>query len=531
MAQQPQQQQEQAAQPQQMVVFEGFTGLNTQASRYGIGDKECAIMDGWFPAGNDNARIIPDNGPAVYTVPPGLTISYYDFFNIGATPYAVIFPSDGRIVMLNTATGVTTQLTSPGVIANPGGGGVGVTQWGSTYALIVSDQPNGYFVWDGAATITTPGNTIPSGGGVVPTGIRGTAIETYQSRVWIANGSSVVFSAPGSVVDFSTPSGGGSFTSNDPSLRVKYTVLKAANGYLYLFGDSSLSYLANPQTGGSPVVTTYSLQNADPEVGTIWPNTVDVLGSNIVFANSTGAQVSLGGRVAKVSDSLDGVYSSLPNFGGLIPSAAKATMFGRRVWSLLLPVVDQVTLQPTNKLFIWDEKRWCSASQSAALTFVQHQEINSVITAWGTDGTSLYRLFQTPSVALTKTIRSKFWAPAGGYARTKAENRIWGLARVSGGVSVSLGISVDSEKGSSTKTVTLAPAIAAWTNNVGAAVVWTNNVGAVVTWFTRSEDTIVFPPNDCGQAGALVGFTVSTNAADMALVSVATMPVDVGYRG
>lgn len=529
MAQAPQQGEQQ--QPQSMVVFEGFTGLNTQPSRYGVGDKECFIMDGFFPAGADNARVIPDLGPIVFGTTNDNPIVFFDFVNIGVDPYALIFLADGSVVSMATATGIPTTVAPAGTIQNPAAGGIGVTQWGSSYAQIVASQTDGYFVYSYGGWYG-PGDTVPgTGAGVVPTGISGTAIETYQSRVWIANGQNIVFSAPGSIVDFTSGSGGGGFASNDPSLRVVYTQLKAANGYLYVFGDSSLSYIANPQTTGSPLVTTFSFQNADPEVGTAWPGTVDVLGSNIVFANAWGAQVSLGGRVAKISSELDGVYGTLPNFGGRTPSAAKAILFGRRVWALLLPVIDQVTGQPANKLFIWDEKRWCSTSQSTSLTFIQHQEIASVITAWGTDGTNLYRLFQTPSTGFTKTMRSKLWAPIGGYARLKGVNRLWGVARLFQAGSYDVTIGVDSEFGSSTKVVTLTAFTASWINNANAAVVWRNNAAAVATWGTQSDGIVVFPPNDCGQAGALVGITVQTTAADLAILSTAVMPVDVGYRG
>ena len=394
----------------------------------------------------------------------------------------------------------------------------------------MSAQPNWYFVYD-VSGFYSAGQTVPgAGGGVVPTGISGTAIETYQSRVWAANGPSVSYSAPASVVNFTGAAGGGSFTSNDPSLRIAYSQLKAANGYLYLFGDSSISYLANPQTSGAPLVTTFSLQNVDPEIGTAWPNTVDVIGSNLVFANAWGAQVSQGGRVVKISDQLDGIYNTVPNFGGLTPTAAKAIMFGRRVWVLLLPVVDQVTGQQTNKMFIWDTKSWCSASQSAAVTSIQHQEISSVLTAWGTDGKSLYRLFQTPSTAVAKTIQSKFWAPYT-YARVKAANRLWGLARVFGAQTAALTVSVDSEYGASAVTVALAPLVANWVNNAGVPAIWTNNAGAIVIWSNGADATLVWPPEACAQNGALMGLTISTNAADVSLISVSVMPVDVGYRG
>lgn len=530
MGQAPRQaQQQQAAPPtQNLVVFEGFSGLNTQPSRYGVGDKECFVMDGFFPAGNDNARVIPDNGPVVSNF-GALNVAYFDFGNIGSTPYAIVFTNDGSVFSVNTDTSAQTQISGPGTIQSPSLGNVSISQWGAQFILVVAVQTNGYFIWDGTVWYN-PGDAVP-GFTTVPTGVGGSAIETFLSRVWIVNGPSLIFSAPGSVTDFATSSGGGSITSNDPTLRVRYTQLKQSNGYLYLFGDSSVSYIAGVQTTGSPPTTTFTLQNVDPEVGTPWPDTTYVLGSNIAFANAWGVHVSFGGRAAKVSPELDGIYNSVPNFAGGTPTAAKAILFGRRVYVLLLPVIDQMTFQLVNKLFLWDQKTWCSTQQSVSLTIIRAQEINSVLTAWGTDGTSIYRLFQQPSAALTKTLRSKFWAPMLLYADIKAENRFWGMIQFYSGSASTITISIDSEKGSSPKTIPIAPPSVTWLNNTGVTVIWTNNVAAVVTWISGGDQIQVLEPNSCGQQGALVGFTLQTNASDIAILSLATMPVHVQYRG
>lgn len=686
--------------PQSLVVFEGYTGLNTQPSRYGIDDKQCFILDGFFPAGNSNARTIPDNGPAVLSfVTP---ISFFNFANIGATPYCIVIIADGSIYALNTNSDTFQNIAPLGTIQNPGQLTTAVTQWGAQYVLIVTQQTNGYFLWDGttfySAGMTVPGvdgpgpiassdisgggssyavgdtgtvtggisdatyvitsvnmtgngtgyapndtgtistgngdatyiiNTVDGGGAVtgmhittpgtnyltalnvatatggaqpgagtgltlditvasppgpitgftlatvgvvtgytitnpgtlyntgsagttsggaqpgtgigftlfltvssatMPTGIGGSAIETYQSRVWIANDATLLFSAPGSFLDFATSDGGGSLISNDSSLRVKYTQLISSNGYLYLFGDSSISYAAGVQTTGSPPTTSFTLQNVDPEVGTPWPNTVDVLGSNIAFANAWGAHVSFGGRAAKVSSELDGIYNTVPNFGGFVPSAAKAIIFARRVWCLLLPVIDQTTKQQVNKLFIWDEKRWCSAQQSAAVTFVQHQEIDSVLTAWGSDGTALYRLFQTPSTALVKTLQSKLWAPLS-YAFIKSETRFWGIVQFYSGGPTTITISIDSENGGSSITLPITPTGIQWINDSDVVVQWKNNANVVVSWNGPANYPIVLPPTAISQWGALVGMTITTPASDLAIVSMATMPVQGAYRG
>lgn len=524
MAQAPQQQQEGGSQSA-LVVFQGFEGLNTQPSRYGIGDRQCYIMDGFFPLGNNNARVIPDLLNRSPTNPYGSQITFFDFGTLSdGVTYMVIAYADGSLWTMDPNVLLQVQIAPPGTVADPHQQKMGVSSWGSQFILIATTS--GYFLWDGI-TFYTAGMAVP--GYSVLSAVSGTAIETYAGHVWIANGATINFSAPGSPSDFSGASGGGGFLSNDSTLRFVYTQLKAANGYLYLFGDSSISYIAGVQTAGTPPVTTFTLQNVDPEVGTIWPNTVDVMGSNIVFANAWGAFVSYGGRAARVSAPLDGVYPVAQPF---FPSACKTIMFNRRVWAILLEINDQVSGDPVKELFIWDEKNWCSAKQSADLTYVQHQETNSILTAWGTDGTNLYKLFSQPSTVQTKTLQSKFWTPHPlVYAETEAEDRLWGLFQYFTGDASSLDISIDSEFGRSDVTMPIAPLNVVFHNNSGDAVSWVNISADPLSFVTANSGIQVLPPQATAQQGALVGFTLQTQASDIAIISLATASIPVGYRG
>ena len=506
--------------PSDPLLFEEFDGMNTDALRPGVDEKQAAWLDGFMPLTRMNLRTLYGIGPSLWAAPPGGFISFFDFANIGATPIMIGFASNGAIWQVNTSTGVATLMFAAGTILNPSRVQIGLSQWGSQYVLICANQTNGYFIWDGltpyapgglapnitltntgnqytsAPTVTafggsgtgaslfatvangavtgvsfngssglnytagdavgiafsgggSPGTTaiitttvangtisgtsivnhgagyvaatasvVGGGGGsggsitlavssgtissatvaangtnyataptvlvsdpsnpvaqaaanLMPFGISGTALETYSGRVWVVNGPLVSYTAPGSYSNFSSAAGGGNFTSSDSFLRVGYTQIKQTNGFLYLIGDSSINYISGVQTSGTPPVTTFTNQNADPEVGTPWPGTVDVFGRNIVFANAFGAHISYGAAVTKISDALDGVYNSLPNFGGVIPSAAKAIIFGKKVWMLLLPIIDPISGQRTNKIMMWNGKRWWASEQDKSLLYIQ----------------------------------------------------------------------------------------------------------------------------------------------------------------
>ena len=282
-----------------------------------------------------------------------------------------------------------------------------------------------------------------------------------------------------------------------------------------MIADSSLNYVSGVQTSGTPATTTFSNQNVDPQIGSPWPGSVQVFSRNIVFANSFGIHVSYGGAVTKQSLPLDGIYSTVPNFGGFNPSSAVAILFGIHVYMLLLPIVDQVTGQPTNKLLMWDGKRWWTASQEVTLTWIATQEIDSVMTAWGTDGSSLYPLFNQPSNALTKTVQSRLHERPS-YLYVKMANRVFGLVNYNTPAADPITVKIDNGIDSTPSTFTQAPNALTWTGAGGAALTWTGAGGNPLTWGYAGLELFAFAAS---QAGALLGLTFQTNAPDLTLVS------------
>ena len=142
------------------LKFETFDGLNTQPSRPGIEDGQMYISDGWMPIGKNNARVLPGVGPAIHTAPVIGLVVWYDFVNIGATPYCIVLYNDGSLQAVNTSTFVSMQIAPAGTITNPNVANVGLSQWGSQYVIIVATQTNGYFIWDGT--------TFYQAGGIAP---------------------------------------------------------------------------------------------------------------------------------------------------------------------------------------------------------------------------------------------------------------------------------------------------------------------------------------------------------------------------
>jgi hypothetical protein len=358
---------------------------------------------------------------------------------------------------------------------------------------------------------------------LMPFGLSGTTVEVYQQRVWISNGSAVdafppknrtIFSSADSAVNFGD--GGGAFQSRDSFLRVGYHWLKQSNGFLYLGGDSSVNYVSGVTTSTpsstavtAQPITTFGNQNVDPQLGSPWPSSVQVFSRNIVFANSLGIFVSYGGAVQKVSEPLDGFYATGSIFGSTSNfSSAVANIFGIAVYMLLLPVTDLRTGALTNKLLMWTGKKWFTSQQDVDLTYIATQEINSVMTAWGTDGTNIFRLFQTPSVGFQKSAISKLFSnPA--YWTTKTATRLSGVA-IGDGTIQQLAISIDNELG--TGAGNASQGVLLQTGGLTWNLIWGN-----LAWGSGGLD--VFGPYSVAQQGRMLGMSVVTNMGDGALLS------------
>ena len=268
---------------------------------------------------------------------------------------------------------------------------------------------------------------------LMPYGVSGAALETFQQRVWIANPSLEPFSTvppggdwqvsgPGSFTDFATSDGGVLFTNSDGFLQTKYTDFRQSSGYLYAFGDGSVSVISSVNTSGNPATTTFNYQNVDPQTGLSWRDARQDFGRSLLMANETGVYGLYGGAVTKVSGKLDQFFNQAlfpPTPGALSPTAAVATIFNIKHYLMLMTIMDPDTDLMRNIMVTWNEKDWFVTSQSPALNYIGTQKVGSKYTAWGTDGQNLFPLFQKPSQNLAKRLDTK---PYGGEAPLMVKN-------------------------------------------------------------------------------------------------------------
>lgn len=324
---------------------------------------------------------------------------------------------------------------------------------------------------------------------IMPFGVSGQSIETYQSRVWITNNNKILFSAPGSTGDFSTAAGGGTVRSTEPFLKTEWPAIKQANGFLYPMGDSSINVISNVQTSGSPAVTTFNNANTDPQIGTPWRDSVQTFGRAIIFAGPTGIYGLFGGTAEKLSDKVNNIFLpvakggigvQLPTSGPNEPSAAVADIFNVRCYLFLATIVDPFTGFTRPIMVGWDGKQFFLASQSKALTYIATQETDSDPVAYGTDGNSIFKLFATPSIKNNKVIQSKLWAGDGFIIKKQVLQFYYQIEDKSGDEYQVFGV-LENECGQSQPFLISSEGTFQWINNQSGIFGWENSNGEILT--------------------------------------------------
>ena len=383
------------------------------------------------------ARIDVTSGGSNYQNAPTVVFSGGSQFGAGTPPKAHALLANGSVSSVVIDSPGSGFETIPEVIftnakndtTGAGAGAVVRLQPTSIASVEMSNYGVGY--------TSAPSVQVQSGANnaayaiiiMMPFGISGNSIETFQSRVWIDNpapspydtippGGDFAVSAPGSISDFATSDGGVLFTNSDGFLQTQYKGVKQSSGYLYQFGDGSISIISAVQTAGNPATTSFSYQNVDPQSGLAWRDTAQDFSKTILFANETGVYGLYGGVATKVSQKLDQLFTNavFPSIfgeafppGGITPCSAVATIYNIKHYLMLMTVIDPDTEAQRNVMIAWNEREWTIASQSVDLIYLATQKVDSRFIAWGTDGRFLYRLFQKPSSELVKRLDTKLY--------------------------------------------------------------------------------------------------------------------------
>lgn len=448
----------------------------------------------------------------------------------------------------NTSTSVTNVTPDPTVSGAVAGMTITDTAGDIPANTTITEFTTNTFTLSQAATGSTASDTLTLDW-TMPFGISGTAIEIFLSRVWIVGGTFRLTSVASNGTDFSVANGGVGAQSTDSSLRVRYTGIKQANGYLYVFGDSQSAYITNVQTTATPT-TTYQYTVIDPQIGTPWRDTIIPYGRSILFANTNGIFALYGSSANKISDPLDGIWNDdAADFAAVVPSCAVQTIFGIKVFLITVSTIDPTTQQRRTLMAMFDGKKWFMGSQVPAPILVAPQEIDSHLEAFGCDGRAIYDIFSVASESLPKLIVSKLWGGKYGYLSRKQALRFYSEVQALNNTSVDIAITLDTEA----LAIPLVTQFITFINNSGGGLQfqnngfgnlsWTvqptaqiqldfgqtltfvNNVGGILQFQNNSGDDLIFQTaasvsvNNLDGSGLLLGFTLATTSPDFILMS------------
>jgi len=441
----------QSANPPDIITLDQWKGINQQTRRGSIDDQELYWQENLYSIAPGSLRSCWGPSAPIYTAPAGTQIlriffGFYGRVTGEFTPpppgrSGFMFLSDGNVDEVDLDTHEVVRL---GNIWQP----VAPYYWasmkvwrptwvgadpGQTGGILIG-SPKGLYAWDGV-TLFSPGdpspewlsNEVPGVDPIspMPIGLPGIfTMEVYQERLWVAGKNVISFSAPTNGANFSTAKGGGSFGYYGDRLTYSYMDLAANAGYLYIFGDSSTDIISNVQFSGqgtvtSPFTTNFTYSNLDPQVGHGFPRPAGRWGRYFAICNGDprnagdsdplafrgGIYLMTGGDAQMIGQKISNVYSTLDT-APFIPTFAPMTMFGYRVMLLNGMFTDPFG-RVRSMLLAWNGDQWCVMSQGLNITQIGSYEDQSVIIPYGTDGTSLYRLFNHPDPKLIKRFSTK----------------------------------------------------------------------------------------------------------------------------
>lgn len=445
------------------------------------------------------------------------TVSY--FGTAGGSPNTT---SLGPVV---TVTAGGSGYTSGATASVSGGSGTGATFTvqvtnGIVIGVTITNAGTGYHAGD---TVTMTIAPVGAGSGatatvvLMPTGIIGSDIEVFTSRVWIINKAFIQVSAPASVSDFASVDGGTSFQATDSVLRVAFTAFRQSSGFLYPIADSSIDVINNVQTSSG--ITTFNNINVDPQVGTVWRDSTAVYGRAIMLGSASGVYGLYGGAAEKVSSPLDGIFENLS--AGFIPSAALSLIFNIKVYIILLKTTDPFGVtRPI--MFAWDGKNFFALSQNNNnITYIATLNINATQQCWATDGATLFQCFTTPSTSLTKQFQGKLWQGSN-FIFTKEAQRL--AVEVQNNVSAPLtfNMTVDTDRGS-LQVPFSSFGVLTFVNNTGGVIQFQNNSGGNIIFVVNGAPIIW---QNINWSGKYMGISLNSTAADFTIVNINLMYIE-----
>lgn len=555
-------------------VFREWKGVYTKASRVATPEANFYDLINLMPVGSANLHTIP--APFVCNFQSGTDSIYAGFHaNLNNADYLFLFGTSGKIYQYSEAGDVAVVINGSSPLSGAGSRG---TQWKNTVVLFIDSS--GYYSWNGTTftKINSANNGAPSAG---------QDIAVCFGRVWIANGrvlyysgvddyganlnSTIVAYATGQAYaagvqvvnllngnvyvcatpiaasatpptgtgtgiaddggtwnfvgfDIWTPANGSSFINlTDSTLQSVVQRLWVSNGYLYIFGTTSVDvisdvYLQNPPP--NPPLPNYTKLNINAIRGTDQPLSVFASDRSIMFASRTGAHALNGVEVDRLSDDIDGTWQFL-DFTQPISGGA-ATIFNILCSCFLINQKNDPVFGNRNVLAINFDQKWFFAQfadPQGAFNPIYAQPtklliaatFNATPTCYAIVGSStnqtLVRLFDNYNVSPPSSLMTALWGMEDSTADKQAIRA--GFEAIINNVSGGFTCNVLSPNTTVALTTLGSVTPFQWFNNANQPFTWVNNFNQPFTWFSGNFQ--LFSGSAAGTYQKYVGLQIIGN--------------------
>lgn len=559
--------------PSKTLQYRDFsTGLVRAGSRSGIPDTslwECLQAQ---IIGPGQILTLTDPAASIHTFAPAASSLWGVVINLGAGDVSRIIAirSDGSAASVDPATGTATAICVAGDLSSA----ARVAMWRDTHVLF-GDPTKGLASWDGTTfikypttatfTMTTtiatttatwtagpvPASALVAGmtisganlaagtvivavvgttitlsinatatgsmtatiGAAAPTSVRD--LDVFEGRVWLVTGTrGIAFSGPGSFTGFETIYAGGATVLTDPVFKGEIVRIVAAMQLLWIVGASALNTLSNVQVVAG--VTVFQNENLVAGIGTAFGDSVQPLFRTMIFFTPPGVYAILGATPQKLSDALDGLFRDV---AGIPRSpAAVFTLNNILVYAVL------VTIAGVRRLLLYSRPTWSVCAQGDDLLWITTVvRTSGDIEAWGTNGTTLRKLFGGTTGDFV--VASKLF-DYGAFTQRKNVRRVGVEADVTGLGVADLGLTLQNEYNQEEAAGQVVPTQVTWINGVGAPVTWINGASGPVTWIAGGRIII---QGESGFSGNLIGFKL--DGEDSVPLTINAVAWEVGALG
>lgn len=451
----------------QLIIFSGFETMDTQSARQALPNTRLAWCENLQIVGPNQLVCCNGPATPIATIPEQVSSQYFANFTPPGgvnTDFVISFAASGAAYQTIIPSGVTTKFANAGtfsaapdmtvwssqriLIADPVGGyatwdghvlvqsggvspNIVITNGGSGYvspptvtisggsgsgatahavitggivtSIILDSAGSGYKAGDVLTVAFSPASTTAATAIVWPFfGLTPTTLAVYAGRVWLAGARILVWTGTAGFDDAKAADASGSTTLTDADLVHQITALRALNNFLYIFGDASIKQIGTITVNVSSTI--FNIVTLSSDQGTPFPRAIASYNRLILFANKVGVYAILGASVEKVSDPMDGIFSSIDYTQPLV-AAVQDLHTSLHTFLILCRYKDPIALITRSLILCFYKDRWFVANQGNSLITFCTCPVQGLIETFGSSGTDVTQLFQstTPVPIILRT--------------------------------------------------------------------------------------------------------------------------------